>query len=58
MWQVFVKVCDGYEDWTQELPGEELPGEVFTTEAEASARVDELDRSWGWGQDYHFYQEV
>lgn len=53
MWQVFVKVCDGYEDWTQELPGE-----VFAREAEASARADELDHSWAWGQDYHFYQEV
>ncbi len=53
MWQVYVRINDGYEHWEHECEGE-----LFVTEAEADARVDELDKNMGWNTDYHFAKEV
>lgn len=53
MWQVCIKIHDGYEQWEQELPDE-----IFEIEKMAYDRVDELDRNWTWNQDYHFVKEI
>jgi hypothetical protein len=53
MWQVFRKTTDGYEAW--DVP---LFGEVFSTQEQAEARADELDRVCCFLGDFHIVKEV